>query len=81
MATTGEPREGRPIELVDAEDVEVPARNGLQTGVRIWTLGPDGGRDANLCWAWLDGHSRGRIEPALRTARQELARAADRRTV
>jgi hypothetical protein len=72
-------REGRVIELVDAEDVEVPGRPGLQTGVQIWTR-IDDARDRNLGWAWLDGHGRDRLEPVLRIARQDLARAVDRRS-
>lgn len=67
-------REGRAIELVDAEDVEVPGRDALQVGVQVYLLGMDNARDRPLGWAWLDGQGRERFEPALRTARQDLAR-------
>jgi hypothetical protein len=71
-------REDRAIELVDAEDVEVPGRAALQIGVQIWTR-IDDARDRNLGWAWLDGQGRDRLELALRSARQTMARATDRR--
>ncbi len=71
-------REGRAIELVEAEDVEVPGRAALQIGVQIWTR-LDDARDRNLGWAWLDGQGRERLELALRSARQTAGRATDRR--
>lgn len=70
-------RDDRGLELVDADDVEIPGRDALQTGVQVWLLGPDETRLQILGWAWLNGHGRDRLEPALRTARNDLA--GDRR--
>lgn len=68
-------RDGRGLELVDAEDVEVPGRDALQVGVQVWTR-IDDARDRNLGWAWLDGQGRERLELALRSARQTMAKRA-----
>jgi hypothetical protein len=68
-------REGRGLELVDAEDVEVPGRDALQVGVQVWTR-IDDARDRNLGWAWLDGQGRERLELVLRSARQTMAKRA-----
>lgn len=67
-------RDDHGLELVDADDVEVPGRDALQTGVQVWLLGPHETRLKILGWAWLDGQGRERLEPALRTARNDLAR-------
>lgn len=70
-------RHGQAIELADVEDIEIPGRAGLYTGVQIFTLLIDGGRDRCLGWAWLDGHGRERLEPALRAARRDFGRTPD----
>lgn len=68
-------RDGRPMELVDVEDIEIEGRAGLYTGVQVWTLLPDGSRDDCLGWAWLNGRGRERLEPALRAVRRDVGRA------
>ena len=61
---------GQPLELVDVEDIEIPGRAGLYRGVQVFTLLLDNGRDRCLGCAWLGGHGRERLEPALRAARR-----------
>jgi hypothetical protein len=63
-------RHGQPLELVDVEDIEIPGRPGLFRGVQVFTLLLDNGRDRCLGYAWLGGHGRERLEPALRAARR-----------
>ena len=63
-------RHGQPLELVDVEDIEIPGRAGLYRGVQVFTLLLDNGRDRCLGYAWLGGHGRERLEPALRAARR-----------
>lgn len=67
-------RHGQAIELVDVEDIEVPGKSDLYTGVQIFTLSLDGGRDRCLGYAWLNGHGRERLEPALRAVRRNTGR-------
>ncbi|MCZ8195035.1 hypothetical protein [Brevundimonas sp.] len=67
-------RHGQPLELVDVEDIEIPGRAGLYRGVQVFTLLLDNGRDRCLGYAWLGGHGRERLEPALREARRGAAR-------
>lgn len=69
-------RHGQAIELVDVEDIEVPGQPGLYTGVQIFTLLLDGGRDRCLGYAWLGGRGRERLEPALRAVRRDIGRRA-----
>lgn len=68
-------RDGRPMQLVDVEDIEIEGRAGLYTGVQVWTLLPDGSRDECLGWAWLNGQGRERLEPALRAVRRDVGQA------
>lgn len=68
-------RTARAMELVDVEDIEIEGRAGLYTGVQVWTLYPDGGRDECLGWAWLNGRGRDRLEPALRSVRRDVSQA------
>ena len=67
-------RFGQAIELVDVEDIEIPGRPGLYTGVQVFTLLLDNSRDRCLGYAWLGGKGRDRLEPALRAARREAGR-------
>lgn len=67
-------RHGQALELVDVEDIEIPGRAGLYRGVQVFTLLLDNGRDRCLGYAWLGGHGRERLEPALREARRGAAR-------
>jgi hypothetical protein len=69
-------RHGQAIELVDVEDIEVPNQPGLYTGVQVFTLLIDGGRDRCLGYAWLDGQGRDRLEPAMRAVRRDVGRKA-----
>lgn len=64
-------RHDQAIELVDVDDIEVPGHPGLYRGVQIFTLLIDNGRDRCLGYAWLEGHGRDRLEPALRAARRD----------
>lgn len=69
-------RKGRPLELADVEDIEIPGLPGLYVGVQIWTLDMSNGRDVCLGWAWLKGQGRDRLEPALRAVRRDIGRNA-----
>ncbi len=69
-------RNAQAIELVDVEDITLEGRDEFLTGVQVFTLLPDNGRDACLGYAWLKGQGRERLEPALRRARQDLGRRA-----
>lgn len=63
-------RQGRAIELIEVEDIEIPGEPGLYLGVQIFTLDAGNGRDECLGYAWLGGLGRDRLEPALRAVRR-----------
>lgn len=67
-------RFGQALELVDIDTIEIPDRPGLYSGVQIFTLLLDGGRDLCLGYVWLKGDGRERLEPALRQARRDTGR-------
>lgn len=66
----------RAIQLEEVEDLQFANRPGLHRGVQIWLLDMAHEREASLGYAWLKGDGRDRLEPALRTARRDLAAAA-----
>ncbi len=69
-------RNAQAIELVDVEDITLDGRDDLLTGVQVFTLLPDNGRDTCLGYAWLKGQGRERLEPALLRARHDAGRRA-----
>lgn len=69
-------RQGRAIELVEVEDIEIPGQPGLYLGVQIFTLDAGNSRDECLGYAWLGGKGRDRLEPALRAVRRDVGRKA-----
>lgn len=69
-------RQGQAMELVDVEDIEIEGRDGLFSGVQVFTLLADNSRDRSLGYAWLKGEGRERLEPALRQVRPSPERVA-----
>lgn len=72
-------RFGRALELQEVEDLEIPGRDGLFTGVQVFTLDLSNSRDRCLGWAWLNGRGREVLEPALRDACRARAARQDQR--
>jgi hypothetical protein len=63
----------RAIQLEEVEDLQFANRPGLHRGVQVWLLDMAHERETSLGYAWLKGEGRDRLEPALRTARRDLA--------
>ena len=63
----------RALQLEEVEDLQFANRPGLHRGVQVWLLDMANERETSLGYAWLKGEGRDRLEPALRTARRELA--------
>lgn len=63
----------RAIQLEEVEDLQFANRRGLHRGVQVWLLDMAHERETSLGYAWLKGEGRDRLEPALRTARRDLA--------
>ena len=72
-------RQGRAIELVEREDFEFDTDKLLHIVVEVWTLDMANSRDTRIGIAWLNEGGREILEPALRAAAPERARAEPRR--
>lgn len=78
-------RFGQAIQVEEVEDLRFQWRSAAgrpepvepetrpDIGVQIWTLLMDNGRDRSLGFAWLDGGSIDRLQPALERARRRRA--------
>lgn len=66
-------RYGQPLDLEEVENLEIPGRPGLYRGVQVFTLDLANSRDRCLGWAWLNGHGREVLQPALLAARRSHA--------